>query len=244
MKITNTQSFFVKIYEVNNEKIVRRKKRKGLHAYPRTLSLKSINKVLEQTSVSFPKIYLNGINYVYEEFINSTQDINNIANKQLMNHVIEYITNLYNINCKRKNLWNNNSGFLKFQIDNLKNVLKAKKIKNLDVHLYEIDELYQELDNSRKLCFIHGDIHKENMIINDNFYLIDWELATFGDLAYELAMHFVLMDYSAKEKEVFINKLCENIDVNIEDLTRDVDVYIKFEKYRKFILNNKKHLKN
>lgn len=82
------------------------------------------------------------------------------------------------------------------------------------------------------------------MIINDKFYLIDWELATFGDLAYDLAMHFILMDYSAKEKEVFINKLCKNIDVNVDNLTRDVDLYIKFEKYRKFILNNEKHLKN
>lgn len=241
MKITNTQSFFVKIYEVNNEKVVRRRKRKGLHAYPRTLPLKSINKVLKQTSVNFPKIYFNGLNYVYEEYIRSTQDINDISNEQLMNHVIEYITKLYNINCKRKNLWNNNSEFFKFQIDNLKNVVK---VKNLDAHLQEIDELYQDLDNSRKLCFIHGDIHKKNMIINDKFYLIDWELATFGDLAYDLAMHFILMDYSAKEKEVFINKLCKNIDVNVDDLTRDVDLYIKFEKYRKFILNNEKHLKN
>ena len=99
----------------------------------------------------------------------------------------------------------------------------------------EINKLYKELDDTRKLCFIHGDIHKENMIINDGLYLIDWELATFGDLAYEIAMHFILMEYTEDEREVFINKLCRNLEINMKNLKSDIDVYVEFEKYRRNI---------
>ena len=235
MKRINTKSYFVTIYEVNNQKIVRRKKRKGLHAYPRTMSLMNINKILKQTSLNFPKLYFNGINYVYEEFISSSKNINDISNERLMDYVIEHITNLYKLDFNTKITWENNSEFLKFQIENLKKVLNKKKIK---FELNELNKLYKELDNTRNLCFIHGDIHKENMIINDKFYLIDWELATYGDLAYELAIHFILMGYSDGEKKTFIDKLAKKINIDIEKILDDIEVYTKFEKYRKFILKN------
>lgn len=236
MKKIKTNSFFVTIYEIKNKKIIKRRKRKGLHAYPRTLTLKTINKILKQTSVNFPKIYLNGINNVYEEFINSKTNVETLSNSKVMDNVIECIVNLYQVNYDKNILWNSNSEFLRFQINNLKNVLKEKNLKDINIYLSEIDKLYMEVDNNRKLCFIHGDIHRKNMIINDKFYLIDWELATYGDLAYELAMHFILMEYSDKEKEIFINKLCNNLSINIENLTNDIDTYTNFEKYRKYIL--------
>lgn len=240
MKKIKTNSFFVTIYEIKNKKIIKRKKRNGLHAYPRTLRLKDINKTLKQTAVNFPKIYLNGINNVYEEFIDSKTDIETLSNSEIIDNVVECITNLYQVNYNKNILWDSNSEFLRFQINNLKNVLKEKNLKDIDVYLSEIDRLYMDVDNNRKMCFIHGDIHKENIIINNKFYLIDWELATYGDLAYELAMHFILMEYSDKEKEIFINKLCNNITINIETLKHDIEIYINFEKYRKYILKEVK----
>ncbi len=236
MKKIKTDSFFVTIYEIKNKKIIKRRKRKGLHAYPRTLALKTINKILKHTSVNFPKIYLNGINHVYEEFINSKTDIETLSNSKVIDNVIQCIANLYQVKYDKNILWNSNSEFFKFQIDNLKNVLKEKNLKDINVYLKEIDKLYMEVDNNRKLCFIHGDIHRKNMIINDKFYLIDWELATYGDLAYELAMHFILMKYTDKEREIFINKLSNNISINIETLKHDIDIYTNFEEYRKYIL--------
>ena len=98
MKKIKTNSFFVTIYELKNKKIIKRKKRNGLHAYPRTLTLKDINKILKQTSVNFPKLYLNGINHVYEEFIYSNVDIETLSNSKIMDNVIECITNLYQVN--------------------------------------------------------------------------------------------------------------------------------------------------
>ena len=236
MKKIKTNSFFVTIYEIKNKKFIMRKKRNGLHAYPRTMKLKDINKILKQTSINYPRIYLNGINNVYEEFIDSKIDMKTLSNSEVMNNVIKCISILYQVTDNKNTLWDSNSEFLRFQINNLKNVLKEKKLKTIDTYLDDIDRLYTQVDNNRKLCFIHCDIHRKNMIINDKFYLIDWELATYGDLAYELAMHFILMEYNDKEKEIFLNKLCDNISINIETLKHDINTYTNFEKYRKNIL--------
>lgn len=240
MKKINTDSYFVTIYELKNKKIVRRRKRKGLHAYPRTISLENINKILNQTSLHFPRIYVNGIKYTYEEFIESTEELNKISNIKIMNNVIKYMTQLYYIECKKKYknvIWNTNSEFLRAQIDNLKQVLIKKNPSKLKMYLNEIENLYKEVDNNRKLCFIHGDIHRKNMIINEsNFYLIDWELATYGDLAYEVATHFILMEYNELEKEYFIDNLCKNFTIDIEKFKSDINVYNDFEMYRRYIL--------
>jgi len=101
--------------------------------------------------------------------------------------------------------------------------------------------LYKELDDYRKLCFIHGDIHTKNMVISKNdFYLIDWELATYGDLAYELATHFILMEYTEQEKDMFFNKLVKTIDLDVKKLMNDVETYITFELYRRKVLKELK----
>ena len=101
----------------------------------------------------------------------------------------------------------------------------VKEFKHLlNEYLLELDNMYKELDDERKLCFIHGDIHTKNMIISkDDFYLIDWELATYGDLAYELAMHFILMEYTRQEKDIFFSKLVKNIDLDLD--LEEVSIY-------------------
>lgn len=49
----------------------------------------------------------------------------------------------------------------------------------------------------RPFCLLHADLHRENFIIDlrDQLWLIDWELAMFGDPLYDLATHLYLMDY-------------------------------------------------
>jgi len=44
MKKIKTNSYFVTIFKSKNKTFIQRRKRKGLHAYPRTLTLKEINK--------------------------------------------------------------------------------------------------------------------------------------------------------------------------------------------------------
>jgi hypothetical protein len=43
------------------------------------------------------------------------------------------------------------------------------------------------------------------------------------------------MEYTEDEREVFINKLCRNLEINIKNLKCDIEVYLEFEKYRRNI---------
>ncbi len=238
MEKIKTNSYFVTICKSKNKTFIQRRKRKGLHAYPRTLTLKEINKYLKNSKIKYPKLLKNGFGFVHEEYIESTRDIKTLSNIEIIDNVTNIISNLNKIDVDNKKIiWKNNSEFLKFSIQNLKEVLIHKNPIKLNEYLLELDNLYKELDDDRKLCLIHGDIHTKNMIVsNDDFYLIDWELATYGDLAYELATHFILMEYTKKEKDLFFNKLVKTIDLDVKKLTKDVEIYITFELYRRKVL--------
>lgn len=238
MEKIKTNSYFVTICKSKKNTYIRRKKRKGLHAYPRILTIKDINKYIKDTSIKYPKLLKNGIKYVYEEFIESTASIENLSNLEIENNIIDIIFELNKLDIKNKKIiWNNNSEFLNFIINNFKDVLKIKNPKNLNKYLLELEDFIKDLDNDRKMSFIHGDIHRNNIVINqDDFYLIDWELATFGDLAYELATYFILMEYTNSEKDRFLNKLNGRLNINLDNLKEDVEVYISFELYRRKVL--------
>ncbi|NEB81126.1 phosphotransferase [Streptomyces sp. SID14478] len=58
---------------------------------------------------------------------------------------------------------------------------------------------------ARPFCLVHGDLHRENLIIDarGELWVIDWELAMFGDPLYDLATHLHLMRYpETQEREV------------------------------------------
>ncbi|WP_326712325.1 MULTISPECIES: aminoglycoside phosphotransferase family protein [unclassified Streptomyces] len=49
----------------------------------------------------------------------------------------------------------------------------------------------------RPFCLLHADLHRENLIVDrsSRLWVIDWELAMFGDPLYDLATHLYLMRY-------------------------------------------------
>ncbi|MEU3918837.1 phosphotransferase [Streptomyces sp. NPDC029004] len=55
----------------------------------------------------------------------------------------------------------------------------------------------------RPFTLIHGDLHRENFIVDaaGDLWTIDWELAMIGDPLYDLATHLHLMHYSRREEE-------------------------------------------
>ncbi|MBT2391258.1 phosphotransferase [Streptomyces sp. ISL-1] len=55
---------------------------------------------------------------------------------------------------------------------------------------------------SRPFCLLHGDLHRENFIVDGagRLWTIDWELATFGDPLYDLATHLHLMRYPVQQE--------------------------------------------
>lgn len=79
-----------------------------------------------------------------------------------MDKVIDIISNLNRIEVNNKKIiWKNNSEFFKYNVKNLKEVLIHKKPLKLNEYLLELDNLYKDLDDNRKLFFIHGDTHKK-----------------------------------------------------------------------------------
>ena len=123
---------------------------------------------------------------------------------------------------------NNNTEFLRFQLSSFREYIKKYKFKDKLAKMGLDEELIGvfrkiHMDDNRKMYLIHGDFQKSNLLEHAGmYYIVDWEHATYGDLAYELARHFILMEYSYEEKEIFINRLCDNISVNIETLKNDI----------------------
>jgi len=236
MRKYETSSSFAWICEGRNKKIVRKYKRKGLRGHPRTISLKNIYEVLKDVEIPHPIFLKNRIKYIEEEFIESTEKIENIDREKIINTTIDYIEIMYNTNCQRIKkyiTWNNNSEYLCFQVNHLKKVLKDRKCQNLAENYKTLDNFIKKLDDNRKLSLIHGDISANNMIFNNKkIYLIDWEFATYGDIAYELAMHFLLMKYNQDEKIYFVDNLCKRINVDKNNLLHDIDIYNQFENFR------------
>ena len=236
-----TNSYFVEIKENSKGKFIRRRKRKGIKPYARTLSLNKINKILSNSKVLYPKLLRNYLNFVDEEYIELTDDIKDLSKKELIDYFANTIINLNQIDIKKYKKyirWNNNSEFMSFQIDNLKKALKKKRIIIKNDFENQLNDIDSNVDNSRKLTFIHGDLHTNNLVLNaDNIYIIDWEMATIGDLAYELAIHFILMDYSEKEQNNFIEKILNKIECDKGSLIHDINEYKKFELIRRKILH-------
>ena len=100
MSKMKTDSYFVTIHKTKAKTFIRRKKRKGLHGYPRTLSLKDISKCLVNTNINYPKLLRNRFKYVDEEFIEETKNINELSNIEIMDKVIKVIVELNKIEIK------------------------------------------------------------------------------------------------------------------------------------------------
>lgn len=79
--------------QIKNKTCIQRRKRKGLHAYPRILTLKEINKYLGNTDIKYPKLLKSTFKFVYEEYIESTQDVRTISNIEIIDKVINTICN-------------------------------------------------------------------------------------------------------------------------------------------------------
>lgn len=66
----------------------------------------------------------------------------------------------------------------------------------------------------RPFCLLHADLHRENFIIDaeGQLWVIDWELAMFGDPLYDLATHLYLMKYPDDQERLMIRNWCEVVE--------------------------------
>ncbi|MGY0024945.1 phosphotransferase [Streptomyces sp. cg35] len=66
----------------------------------------------------------------------------------------------------------------------------------------------------RPFCLVHGDLHRENLIVDSGgeLWVIDWELAMFGDPLYDLATHLHLMRYPVPQEREVTRLWCEAVE--------------------------------
>lgn len=224
--------------------MIRKKRIKGLNAYPRTIPEDVILKLIDRTNVKHPRLIKSSFNSVDIEYINGKcEDI--IDKNMLINIVSNYIFEMSKIDCeslKKYIKWSNNSSFLYYQVNNLLLVIRKSgyidKLKQLGINFSGLLAFKNvKLFDQRRMSLIHGDITSNNIIQNNGQYiLVDWELATYGDIAYDLALHFNNENYTSEEMAVVIDRLTASLLLDPKALLKDIRIYLNFENYRKSIV--------
>jgi hypothetical protein len=67
---------------------------------------------------------------------------------------------------------------------------------------------------ARPFTLLHGDLHRDNLIVDDEgeLWVIDWELAMFGDPLYDLATHLYLMRYPQDQARRLVYRWVEVVE--------------------------------
>lgn len=90
----------------------------------------------------------------------------------------------------------------------------------------------------RPLCFLHGDLHRGNIMIDDKKHMtaIDWELSMVGDIMYCFSRNIHIGRYYESETKRFCEKFKEQMPreytVNFDD---DFQFYLTYEALRSVI---------
>lgn len=248
-KKIKTHSSFTYILEKNNKKIVKKIKRdnKDLHGYPRVTPIEVIYNLINNSELYCPKLIQNKRKYFLTEYIDG-EEVNSILNKSLfmtsMINNFSIMKNLESCEVKKYITWSNNSEFLKFLVNHMLNIYNSfddntkSKLSKLNIDSDNLLLLNNcVLDNERNMTFIHGDLHYGNMKYKNNqIYIFDWELATYADIAYELATHFILVDYTLEEHNFIIIEISKLFKCDIIKLKNDIKIYTIFELYRRIYM--------
>lgn len=247
MKSISTSSPFTMIMtDMKKGKFVRTKKKTGLHGYIRFIPINKTLKLLDNSNIKHASLIRNRLRYVDFEFIDGKDLKEGFDKNILINIFCNAMFEMRRIDCtpiRKYTKWTNNSEFLIYMIDNLITIIDRFNNHHIMEKIglgREVLENFKtsELDNSRTISFIHGDLHSGNVISRNNeYYIIDWEMACEGDVAYELAMHFSLMDYTDDEKSIIIDRISRSFGIDQNNLIKDIITYTNFEILRKCYLN-------
>ncbi|WP_052863830.1 aminoglycoside phosphotransferase family protein [Streptomyces niger] len=91
----------------------------------------------------------------------------------------------------------------------------------------------------RPFAVLHADLHRKNMIVSSGAtWFLDWELALWGDPAYEVALHLHKMDYPEHQRETFLRRWLDGLP---PESTRgwepDVRLYRQHEQIKSAIVD-------
>lgn len=105
--------------------------------------------------------------------------------------------------------------------------------------LLPVEASWDRLGRRRLVC-VHADIHRKNMIVQDNAtYLLDWELALWGDPVYDLAVHIHKMDYIVAERERLLQSWMRALPEECsQGWEGDLDLYLHHEEVKSAIVDS------
>jgi hypothetical protein len=246
MKKIQTSSPFKWIMDhLNKGRFVRTYKRSGLNGYKRYIPLKKVYDVLEKCNIKHPRVLRNRLTYIDIEFIEGSNLPENFKKTLMLNLFCSTLFELKTVDCTsimKYIPYRDNDGYLKDIVDNL--ILVLDRLNNYEIlgQLGLRKEVIVSLksiglDNSRPLSLIHGDFSPGNIIMRGNdYFVIDWELATYGDIAYEIATHMMFFEYENEQKAMMLERISQTLNLDINTLVRDIKVYTKFELLRRTFL--------
>lgn len=241
MKKKKTSSPSTFIMDDINKKTVRKYKRKNKTYYPVSVPEHVMLKFLDRTRVKHPKVIKKRFRYFEEEYIDGkkvSKDLDNSVLIGVLTSIIYELRTIYPGYLKKYIKWNNNTEFLRFQLSSFREYIKKYKFKDKLAKMGLDEELIGvfrkiHMDDNRKMYLIHGDFQKSNLLEHAGmYYIVDWEHATYGDLAYEIAMHLSKENYSEEEIKLLIDRLCGSLSIDPENFLRDIKLYKNFEKIR------------
>ncbi|MYW67857.1 phosphotransferase [Streptomyces sp. SID8379] len=78
---------------------------------------------------------------------------------------------------------------------------------------------------ARPFCLLHADLHRENLIVDlrNELWVIDWELAMFGDPLYDLATHLYLMRYPEEQERRVIDLWTATVESGLPGSSRGAE---------------------
>ncbi|MDX2705013.1 phosphotransferase [Streptomyces sp. PA03-6a] len=88
----------------------------------------------------------------------------------------------------------------------------------------------------RPYSLLHTDLHRDNIVLlkNGSLFILDWELATFGDPLHDLATHLVRMEYTDRERERMKREWERTLNLRghsamTAGMATDLQAYVDFE---------------
>jgi hypothetical protein len=88
----------------------------------------------------------------------------------------------------------------------------------------------------RPYALLHTDLHRDNIVLlkDGNLFILDWELATYGDPLHDLATHLVRMDYTERERERMKRQWEKTLNLRghsamTAGMATDLQAYVDFE---------------
>lgn len=228
------------IIEDVNKTYIRKYKRQNISDYPKQTPLSITMKIVNGSKVYAPKVLKDRGKYIDLEYVTGQSVDQMMDKKNLVDTIIDYIVSLQNTDYRKiyKYVnWKTNNEYFNYLINFLSKLKKTFTnntkiiIELLNIGSEELEKLKEyKVDDYRKMSLINRDISYDNMLLKFNrIYILNWEYATYGDIAHEIATHFLFVNYTDEEKEYILEMLSKKLNISLIRLKKDINIYTIYE---------------